>query len=144
VWIINDREEDMDPVALKENFALVAESGEDVAAYFYDDLFKRDPGLRALFPGDLKVQYQKLLTALANIVEFMDDPAELVPLAQELGRRHAGYGVLADYFPTVGASLIETLKHFSGDAWNDDLEKGWAEAYGVLAQVMTEALGEAA
>src|ERR1051325_6474745 len=102
----------MDAAALKENFALVAENGEDVAAYFYADLFDRDPSLRQLFPGDLKAQYQKLLTALANIVEFMDDPDELVPLAQDLGRRHAGFGVVADHFPTVGASLIATLRHF--------------------------------
>jgi len=134
----------MDTAALKENFALVAANGEDVAAYFYADLFDRDPSLRQLFPGDLKTQYQKLLTALANIVDFIDDPGELVPLAQDLGRKHAGYGVVADYFPIVGASLIETLKHFSGDAWNDDLQEGWAAAYGVLAEVMTEALSEAA
>jgi hemoglobin-like flavoprotein len=130
----------MDPQLLKANFAIVAEHGEDVTAYFYDDLFERAPSVRPLFADDMKAQQRMLLQALINIVEYMDAPDELVPFAQELGRKHAGYGALPDHFPAVGASLIATLAHFSGDTWNAELEQGWTEAYTLLAQVMTEAL----
>ncbi len=134
----------MDPQLLKANFAIVAQHGEDVTAYFYQDLFERAPAVRAMFPNDLKAQERMLLQALINIVEYMDAPDELVPFAQELGRKHAAYGTLPDHFPVVGASLIATLQHFSGDSWTPEIEAQWGEAYGVLAQVMTDALAGAA
>jgi hemoglobin-like flavoprotein len=128
----------MDPQLLKDNFALVASHGEDVAAYFYADLFERDPALRAMFPGNMDKQRQMLLSALSHVVSVVDDPSALVPYLRELGLRHRGYGVTAEHFPAVGASLLATLRHYSGRAWSPALEEGWAEAYTVVSQVMQE------
>ncbi|MEV5827428.1 globin domain-containing protein [Spirillospora sp. NPDC052242] len=132
----------MDARRLKENFALVGGNGIDVAEYFYADLFEKNPQLRSLFSGAMAKQHEKLLTALSHIVESVDDEAELVPYLRDLGRRHTGFGVAAEYYPHVGASLIATLAHFSGPAWNADLERDWTAAYGVVAQVMQEAAAE--
>jgi NAD(P)H-flavin reductase len=41
----------------------------------------------------------------------------------------------------VGASLLATLAHFNGTAWNEDLARDWTEAYTVIANVMTDAAG---
>ncbi|REE98047.1 globin domain-containing protein [Thermomonospora umbrina] len=125
---------------LKENFALVGAHGEDVAAYFYADLFSRAPAVRPMFPASMEKQQEKLLAALSAIVSLLDDPAELVPFLEDLGRRHDGLGVRPEHFPVVGASLLATLAHFSGDAWNEDLEREWAAAYGTAADVMKGAL----
>lgn len=132
----------MDAQRLKQNFALVGANGIDVAEYFYADLFEKNPQLRSLFTGAMAKQHEKLLTALSHIVSSVDDEAELVPFLQDLGRRHNGFGVVAEYYPQVGASLIATLAYFSGPEWNEDLEKDWAAAYGVVAQVMQEAAAE--
>ncbi|MCP2339731.1 globin domain-containing protein [Actinomadura rupiterrae] len=129
----------MDVQRLKDNFALVGGHGEDVASYFYADLFERDPQLRKLFPASMAKQHEKLLAALSHIVGHVDDTDELVPFLRDLGVRHNGFGVVAEYYPQVGASLIATLEHFSGPAWTPELEADWAAAYGVVAQVMTEA-----
>lgn len=129
----------MDPQLLKDNFALVASHGEDVAAYFYADLFDRDPALRAMFPGNMEKQRQMLLSALSHVVSVVDDASVLVPYLRELGLRHRGYGVTAEHFPAVGASLLATLRHFSGDTWSPAIGKEWAEAYAVVSQVMQEA-----
>jgi hemoglobin-like flavoprotein len=132
----------MDPQRIKENFALVGKNGEDVAAYFYADLFEREPTLRPMFPAAMAKQHEKLLGALSHIVSLVDDAPALVPFVRDLGRRHAGFGVVTDHYPVVGASLLATLAHFSGTSWNDDLEQDWAAAYGLVAQVMAEAAAE--
>jgi hemoglobin-like flavoprotein len=129
----------MDPQQLKENFALVGEKGEDVAAFFYADLFERNPGLRGLFPAEMSRQHKKLLDALAHIVSQVDDAGRLVPFLQDLGRRHVLYGVAPEHYAAVGGSLLATLEHFSGPAWNEELRQDWAAAYGVVSQVMVEA-----
>ena len=134
----------MDAQRLKDNFALVGKHGDDVAAYFYSDLFERNPGLRGMFPASMDKQQEKLVAALSQIVSLVDNAPELVPFLQDLGRRHRGFGVRPEHFPEVGASLIATLAYFSGPEWNDDLLKDWSAAYGVVSQVMVEASGDAA
>jgi NAD(P)H-flavin reductase len=68
----------------------------------------------------------------------VDDLDALVPILQQLGRDHRKFGALAAHYPAVGASLLATLEHFDED-WNDELAASWAEAYGVIADVMVAA-----
>lgn len=133
----------MDAQRLKDNFAHVAEHGLEVADYFYADLFARNPGYRSLFPASMARQHQVLLEALAQIVAWVDNADELVPFLQDLGRKHHGFGVNAEHYPEVGASLVATLQYFSGPSWSPDLEKDWVAAYGVVADVMVKAGEEA-
>lgn len=129
----------MDAGRLKANFAHVASNGELVAEYFYADLFGRNPQLRSMFPSSMSRQHKVLLGALSHIVSTVDDAGELVPYLERLGRDHRGFGVLDEHYPEVGTSLVETLKYFSGEEWNADLERDWTEAYGVVAKVMSSA-----
>lgn len=131
----------MNAQRLKDNFAQVADHGVEVADYFYADLFQRNPSYRTLFPGSMARQHRLLLDALTQIVDWVENTEELVPYLQRLGRRHHGFGVTADHFPEVGTSLIATLRHFSGPSWDDDLEKDWSAAYGLVADVMVHAGG---
>jgi hemoglobin-like flavoprotein len=129
----------VDPQRLKANFAQVGTHGMDVAEYFYADLFQRNPQYRSLFPASMARQQEVLLGALSQIVSMVDDPERLVPYLDELGRAHGGFGVTPQHYPEVGASLIATLKYFSGDDWSAELEKDWVEAYGVVSDVMVKA-----
>jgi hemoglobin-like flavoprotein len=129
----------MDAQRLKDNFAQVADHGLEVADYFYADLFHRNPSYRSLFPASMAQQYKLLLEALTQIVSWVGNTEELVPYLQRLGREHHGFGVTADHFPEVGTSLVATLRYFSGPSWDDDLEKDWSAAYGLVADVMIQA-----
>jgi hemoglobin-like flavoprotein len=133
----------MNAQRLKDNFALVAGHDLEVADYFYADLFGRNPGYRSLFPASMARQHKVLLEALSQIVAWVDDAEKLIPYLRRLGREHHGFGVTSDHFPEVGASLIATLRHFSGPAWDQDLEEDWSAAYGVVADVMVKAGAEA-
>lgn len=129
----------MDAPRLKDNFAQVAKNGDDVASYFYADLFNRNPAYRSLFPASMARQHQVLLGALDHIVSLVDNPQELVPYVEELGRSHAGFGITPDHYPEVGVSLLSTLEYFSGPSWDASLAEDWAAAYGLVADVMVQA-----
>ncbi|MBE1534759.1 globin domain-containing protein [Actinomadura algeriensis] len=132
----------MDSQRLKDNFAQVAQHGDTVALFFYADLFVRNPHLRDMFPIGMTGQRDKLLRALGTIVARVDDLPNLVPFLQQLGRDHRRFGIISEHYPHVGASLLTTLRHFSGPAWNEGLESDWNAAYGLVAKVMLEAADE--
>ncbi|REE98048.1 globin domain-containing protein [Thermomonospora umbrina] len=132
----------MDAQRLKDSFAHVARQGDAVALFFYSDLFVRNPQLRDMFPIGMSVQREKLLGALGGIVAQVDDLPSLVPFLQQLGRDHRKFGIVAEHYPAVGASLLATLKYFCGTAWNDDLAEDWNAAYTLVSKVMLEAANE--
>jgi NAD(P)H-flavin reductase/hemoglobin-like flavoprotein len=130
---------DVDPERLKENFARVAEHGDAVALFFYSHLFLAHPEVREMFPVAMTTQRDRLLGALVRIVSDAANADALVPFLQDLGRDHRKFGAIAEHYPAVGASLIATLKYFSGTGWSAELERDWTEAYTLIAQVMTGA-----
>lgn len=132
----------MDAQRLKDNFAQVAQHGNAVALFFYSDLFLRNPQLRDLFPIGMGHQRDRLLSALGRIVAQVDNLSELVPFVRQLGCDHRKFGVEALHYPEVGASLVTTLRYFSGADWSAELAKDWSDAYNLVAKVMIEAAAE--
>jgi len=129
----------VDERRLKESFTRAAAYGDEVALFFYSHLFLGHPELRDMFPVSMAHQRDKLLNALGRIVADVSSHDALLPFLRGLGRDHRKFGTLAEHYPAVGASLLATLAHFNGTAWNEDLQRDWTEAYTVIAQVMTEA-----
>jgi hemoglobin-like flavoprotein len=95
--------------------------------------------LRALFKGDMQQQGARLMQMIGAAVGQLDDLPALVPVLQGLAQRHQGYGVQAAHYDTVGAALLETLGQGLGDAFTPPVRAAWAEVYGVMAGVMTQA-----
>lgn len=86
----------------------------------------------------MEEQEKKLLAALTLTVNSARKLDVLVPVLRELGAKHAGYGVRPEHYPIVGGILLQTLEQFLGDAWTDEVEGAWTEAYGVIQSVMLE------
>jgi eukaryotic-like serine/threonine-protein kinase len=110
---------------------------------FYDSLFTNHPDLRPLFPAEMTGQQRKLEDALELVVHRLNSSETLVPLLEDLGRRHADYGVKPEHFETVGHQLLATLEELSGPTWTDDLRRTWAHAYDRIAHVMVRGLDRA-
>ncbi|HEX6516237.1 MAG TPA: globin domain-containing protein [Nocardioidaceae bacterium] len=134
----------MDAAALKSSWEKVAKCGDEVPLFFYSHLFLSHPELRPMFPISMAAQRDRLVGALGRIVSNVDDLPSVTPFIQQLGRDHRRFSVVASHYTAVGASLLATLKHFLGAAWNDELAGDWAAAYGVIARVMVEAAEESA
>lgn len=129
---------------VQTTFGMVAPIAEKAAEIFYNKLFELDPALKPLFKGDIKEQGTKLMTMLAAAVKGLDDLGALVPVVQDLGKRHVGYGVTDEHYDTVAAALLSTLEVGLGDAWNDEVKDAWVAVYTVLATTMKEAAAEVA
>lgn len=117
----------------------IADTASDL---FYERLFTMDPKLKELFPSDMSVQKKKLIAALARIVVSLEKPDVLVPLAQDLGRRHIGYGATERDYQTVGGALLWTLEQGLGELWTPELKEAWTAAYTALTGIMIEAARE--
>ena len=69
----------------------------------------------------------------------LHDLPTLVPILQELGKRHSGYGVKESHYQTVGAALLKTLGQGLGNDFTAEVKEAWTTVYTVMAQVMTDA-----
>ena len=121
------------------SFALLTSDSAQVAARFYTRLFEMDPGLRALFKGDMKAQEQKFMQMLAVIVHSMEPLEQVIPVVWPMGKRHAGYGVRPEHYATVGAALLETLAQQLGAEFSGEIREAWSAAYALLALTMQHA-----
>jgi hemoglobin-like flavoprotein len=125
---------------IRESWTAVDPIQDVAATLFYDRLFELDPTLRRLFRRTDMVQQKKILMqTLTVVVKSLDRLEQLVPAVQALGRRHAGYGVRASHYDTVGSALLWTLGQGLGESFVPELRDAWAEAYAVLASVMITA-----
>ena len=124
---------------IQASWASVVPIQDTAAGLFYQRLFTLDHSVKPMFKGDLQEQGKKLMKMLGTIVNGLTRLDELVPAAQDLARRHVGYGVKAQHYDTVGAALLWTLEQGLGSAFTDDTREAWATAYGILAGVMKDA-----
>lgn len=128
---------------VQDSFRLVVPIKDQAAALFYGRLFELDPSTKALFTGtDMAEQGAKLMATLGFVVAGLKRPAEVVPAAQALAKRHVGYGVKEAHYPTVGAALLWTLGQGLGEAFTPEVEVAWTAAYTLLAGVMIDAAAE--
>jgi len=122
---------------LEKSFELVAPQGEALVETFYQHLFEDYPEVKPLFAdADMKQQQQKLLASLKLVVENLRRPEDLTTALERLGLRHLDYGATEDHYPAVGATLLKSLAEVAGDAWNDELNEAWSEAYGAISSIM--------
>ncbi len=125
---------------VRETWSRAVPVADIAAARFYDRLFELDPSLRSLFANsDMAAQHRKLIDALATVIASLDQLEALVPALQDLGRRHAGYGVVDDHYRTVGRALLDTMESAFPEHWNPAAEDAWSAAYGAIADVMCAA-----
>jgi hemoglobin-like flavoprotein len=121
---------------VRRSFALVEPLAAPAAAMFYDRLFERDPGLRALFKGDMTAQGLRLMAMISAAVQLLDEPETLNRQLGELGRRHTGYGVQPQHYEAVGGALLDTLATALGPAFGANERSAWASLYGHISREM--------
>ncbi len=129
---------------VQDSFAQVAPIADQAADLFYDRLFESAPGVRPLFPDDMAEQKKKLMQMLATAVANLERVKEILPVLEDLGRRHVDYGTRPEHYDTVGEALIWTLGQGLGEAFTPAVEEAWTETYGTIAQVMKAAAAEVA
>ena len=128
---------------VQSSFARLGPELPDLATRFYQELFGRDPALRALFTTDLAVQKVRFAEKLAEIVRAMPRLGELLGHTRALGARHVGYGVRAVDYQTVGDALLAALAAVLGDSFDAPTREAWDIAYNLMAETMLEGAASA-
>ena len=112
---------------------------QDVAAdLFYGRLFERHPEVGPMFHVDIVDQGRRLMDMIGMVVSRLDRLPEIVPTLEELGRRHAAYGVIDAHYDAVGDVLLGTLRTGLGDELTAEAETAWAIAYRTMTAAMRE------
>jgi hemoglobin-like flavoprotein len=129
---------------IRATWAEVLPLGDQATVLFYRRLFEIDPSTRALFRDtDMIQQRKKLLHVLGVAVSSLDNLGALTKTVEDLGRRHAGYGIKDSHYDSVGEALLWTLEQGLGRAWTPDVALAWTEIYTLLAGVMRRATQDA-
>ncbi len=125
--------------AVQSTWKTVEGIAPQAAALFYSNLFEADPSLKPLFKGNMEAQGAKLMQMIGAAVGKLNDLDTLVPILQNLAKRHVNYGVEDHHYGTVGAALLKTLEQGLGPAFTPQVKGAWAEVYGVMSNVMISA-----
>ncbi len=124
-----------------ERLAPLADSAGEL---FYQRLFELDPSLKPLFMGDMKEQGKMFMSMIGIAVNGLDRVGDLLPVVEDLGHGHAGYGVKDKDYDTVGAAFIWTLERVLGHHFTPEARLAWTAAYQMLARAMKQAAAAAA
>jgi hemoglobin-like flavoprotein len=125
---------------VQASWEVVSARKEEAARMFYEKLFEIAPAVKPMFHGvDIHVQGAMLMNMLSTAVRGLDRLDELKPQLQELGRRHAAYGVKVEHYAPVEACLLYTIEQMMGREFNIDVKLAWTQIYNFIAATMIEA-----
>lgn len=111
---------------------------EQLGEVFYDELFRRAPEVRKMFPENIGEQRAKLVATLATAVKHLDDLPSIEDEIARLGRLHAVRGIGADGYELVGSVLLDVLERLS-DEFDEPTRAAWASTYATLSGAMMAA-----
>jgi nitric oxide dioxygenase len=126
---------------VQQSYEKIIPRGEELAEFFYAELFAVAPALRSLFDGDLRRQQMKLLMMFALIMRSLHAPDDLRRLLRDLGIKHAGYGVQQQHYTPFGNAFLRMLKDALGAEYTPELHEAWSQALRMLTRIMKESAG---
>ena len=134
------------PLALlEESFDLIAPRSEELVEYLYGRLFELAPETRVLFAAtSMDDRYRTMRATLLLLRNSLHRLEAVVPALRALGARHATYGVRAEYYAPAGQALVESFAAIGGARWIPAYTEAWAEAWGVVRDVMLSGIPVAA
>lgn len=129
---------------VRETFPLVQELAGPLAQLFYGRLFEREPALRRMFQGDIRIQGQKLMDMLGAVVASVDDLEALTPVLHTMGRRHRDYGVEAKHYELVEQAFVWAIGQALSGAADAEVKAAWRNVVASVGDAMQEGTTETA
>lgn len=84
----------------------------------------------------LKHHAISVLSTVGAAVAGLGDLQKLVPILEDLGKRHVNYGVKAEHYNIIGEALIDTLALSLGPAFTPEVKCEWMKVYSMVANTM--------
>ena len=73
----------------------------------------------------LRNLWAKFISVVGSAVAGIQDGGRLVPMLQQLGMRHASYGLKPGYFHLAGKILVDVIGEWLGDSFTKEVENAW-------------------
>ena len=124
---------------VQESYAKIYENGDSFSQLFYKNLFQIAPDLSRLFSSNIETQGRKFMEILSIVVLDLQDEDLIIPLIQEMGRRHVGYGTEKEHYEIVGRALVKTLEESLSGGFTEKEKAIWVRLYGLIANIMITA-----
>lgn len=121
------------------SFVKVMDIKDAAGRLFYDRLFTIAPDLRPMFKGDIDAQARKLMDTLAVAIGSLKDSVALTSMLEQLGQRHARYGVKDEHYGQVGAALLWTLDKGLGEDFTPEVKAAWTALFAAVSTIMITA-----
>jgi len=135
-------------VFCKHTFALAPEAMALFPPSVLDKYRSSDSGFEELADLDqstlLTRHFSVVLNAVGSAVAgLQQDLSVLVSMVQQLGGRHAGYGVQVPHYEVIGKALKLTLEEILVDRYTPEVDRAWGIVYNFLSMLMIHAMRDA-
>ena len=124
---------------VRNSFEKIVPVADATGLTFYTRLFTIAPEVRPMFRGEIAQQSRKLMQVIAIAVKGLDHMSALVATVEELGRKHAQYGVKNEHYAVVGETLLWTLGETLGSDFDAETQAAWTAVYSLLSETMINA-----
>ena len=125
---------------VKNSFQALTPQRNRLAGLFFAQLFVREPSLRPVFRGDLRVHGTELFEGLAAIVDSLDRLYPIVPALEWLAVQSVRRGVGERHYWVIIEAMLSAFRDGLGDGFTVELELAWREAARQVSAVMLRAL----
>ena len=122
---------------IRNSIESIRPMSESVGLLFYGKLFELAPSVHSMFHIDLALQVQKLMGTLSAIVESLNGFETIRPKLEELGRKHATYGVRVEHYETLAAALLWTMNEALGADFDAPTSEARSVALAAVSKAMT-------
>jgi hemoglobin-like flavoprotein len=124
-----------DVEVIQGSLAAVRLRPAELTEVFYGHLFAMAPALRAMFPGDLTPQMQKMSTTLLTAIATLGDAYvgghdeqldKMERSLQRLGAAHRDrFQVQAAHYLYIPHALTRAVRDVAGATWSGSLSSSW-------------------
>ena len=100
-----------------------------VSERFYSRLLKRNPQIKSMFKGDLRIQSQLFTRAISQVINNLHDLEMVEAMLADLGARHHRYGVTRTHYELASKVLISSVRQATGIRFTYEIQKAWETFY---------------
>jgi adenylate cyclase len=129
---------------VQSTFGVLLQHQKRFTQDLYQRLFTAAPEAKALFHGDMQIQGRMLSHMLQFLVYAMARPETMALGLRDLGRRHAGYGVVAGHYPAFRHAFLESARAILGAEFTAPVERAWADTIDMIIKFMLEPVADQA
>jgi nitric oxide dioxygenase len=126
---------------VKATSPVVAANAEAITQRFYNLMFSGNPEVKAFFNQSHQQsggQPKALAAAICAYAANIDNLGALGPAVELIAQKHCALMIKPEHYPIVGKHLLVAIKDVLGDVVTEEIISAWAEAYGLLADVLIQ------